>query len=166
MRLFREQPFSVPLHRAPSLALRDLEAATDRTAFHHLFRDRLVGDSSEDRIRIRRVRPLWRNDFAPRFAGRISDNGQMITGVFRHSSFARAFVTLWVSGLLILFLPVEVAQIAKDGWTQDHAQMLAMIFGLLGFGGFLMPWLGWWVGRSDIAMIEEALCRAAGHTGA
>ena len=166
MRLFREQPLSVPLLRAPSLALRDLEAATDRTAFHHLFRDRLVGDSSEDRIRIRRVRPLWRNDFSPRFAGKISDDGQVITGTFRHSTYARGFVTLWVSGLLLLFLPAELSQIAEDGWTRDHALMLAMIVGFLGVGGFLMPWLGWWMGRSDIAMIEAAIRRAAGHTGA
>jgi len=166
VKLFPRQQVSVPLLRAPTLVLHDLDAAMDRTAFHHLFRDRLVGDASEDRITIRRARPCWRNDFAPRFVGRVNSNRRAIEGEFRPSVYARGFVLVWVAMLVLLFLPIGLVQLAAGGWTRENVTNLAAIVGMLLFGGWLLPRLGWRMGRSDIAKIEAAIRRAADQSGA
>jgi hypothetical protein len=122
MKLFPSQAPVVPLARSRALVLQDLDAALDRTAFHHIFRDRLVGDASDERIKIRRVRWYWRNDFSPRFLGRVRSDGRAIEGTFRLSAYARGFLGVWIGLLLVLMLPVELVAIAKAGSAARVAQ--------------------------------------------
>ena len=166
MKLFPTQELIVPLARSPALVVHDLDAALDRTAFHHLFRDRLVGDASDDRIKIRRVRWFWHNDFSPRFVGRVRSDGRVIEGVFRLSTYARGFLAVWLVLLLVLFLPVELIAIAKAGLDGPRGTMLAMIVAFIVLGSWAIPRLGWWMGRSDTVRIEAAIRLAAGAVGA
>ena len=131
------------------------------TFWHKLFRDRLVGDASEDYIRIYRVRPWLRNDLAPEFRGHVRADGQAIAGVFRPTPFARWFLTIWLGAVLALFLPMELWSIAQDGMTTSHQQRL-FFYLLMLLVGSAMPWIGWYFGEADIEKIETVIRKAAG----
>ena len=166
MKLFPEQDLVVPLARSPALVIKDLDAALDRTVFDHIFRDRLIGDAASERIRIRRDPWWWRNDFAPRFTGAVRSDGTAIERAFRLSLWARGFLLVWLGLLLIVFLPTALIGVARDGFGGPRPMMLGMVVALFAFGGWVLPWLGWAIGRSDIARIEAAIRGAAGSVGA
>jgi hypothetical protein len=129
------------------------------------FKDRITGSVTDDRIVLRRRRFWWRNDFAPVFEGRISEDGRAITGVFRPPIFGRLFLVGWFVLLLGLFLPIEITGIVKEGITGRHLQTIAMLALMVGFG-LALPWLGWVFGRCDIKRITEFLQNAARRAGA
>jgi hypothetical protein len=166
MRLFPERQIVVALTWAPALVVHDLEAALDRTAFEHLFHERLVGDASDERIRIQRVRSLWRTIFAPRFVGAVRRDGRAIEGVFRLPLYTRGFLVGGAAFLLAEFVRIVLAAVARGGLGAPRGELLALILELLLFGGWLIPKLAWWMGRADIARIEAAIREVSGHVGA
>jgi hypothetical protein len=162
--IFPEQVVTIPLERAPALVVSDLDAALVPTQWHRLFRERLVGDASDESIVIRRVRPFRRNDFAPQFVGRVDSRGRAIVGHFRQSGFARGFLALWLGVIALLFGPTEVAAVFREGLTVAHRRVVLQLLGMI-VVGLVLPRIGWWFGRGDIATIEGVLNRAAARAG-
>jgi len=119
--------------------------------------DRLVGAVAADAIRIRRVRPYVRNDFAPQFSGRLTGDGRYVHGRFRAALWVRRFLTLWLVAAAGFVILAVVPAVEFEGPVLIPVLMFA--------AGAVLPKLGWWVGRGDRDRIEAALVRAAGHGG-
>ena len=166
MRLFPERQLVVPLTWSPALVVHDLDGTLDRTAFEHLFQERLVGDASDERIRIRLVRSLWRSVFAPRFVGAVRRDGRAIEGVCRLPLYTRAFLVGGAALLLAEFVRIVLAAVARGGLGTSRGELLALLLELLLVGGWAIPKFAWWMGRADIARIEAAIREVSGQDGA
>ncbi len=162
MKIFPSAAIAIPLRRPPALVRSTLEEAVVSSIWVQLFKDRLVGSVTEEEIRIRRVRPWRRNDFAPQFVGAISPDGRRLEGRFGLATFPLVFITLWVGFVVFMFVAGEVADLVRDGPTGTNLAVLGTSLGMAAFGTSL-PWLGWWFGRSDRQQIEALLRRAAGE---
>ncbi len=160
MRLFPTQPVVVPLAQAPALAIANLQAATQHSGIGQFFKDRITGSVTPERIVLRSRRVWWRNDAAPVFDGRISEDGRSIVGVFRLPLFTRVFLAAWSLLILVLFLPTEVTGIFSDGLTSQHLETITILALMLAFG-VTFSWLGWFLGRSDMKKITDLLQDAA-----
>ncbi len=163
MNIFPSAPVAIPLRRPPALVRSTLEEAVVSSIWVQLFKDRLVGSVTEDEIRIRRVRPWRRNDFAPQFVGAISPDGSRLEGRFAVPMFPLVFISLWVGFVLLIGVPGDLAVLAHDGLNWRTVGLLGITLGMATVGGSF-PWLGWWFGRSDREQIEALLRRAAGET--
>lgn len=161
MGLFPEQRVNIPLSRTSGEVIQELDAAMDNTLLRGLFRDRLMGHASVDRIRIRYFDASWQNEFSPCFVGRVNTRQKCIEGLFCLSRTARAFLLVWLAVFGLLFLPIVLTRIAHQGWTAEDLKQLAFTGVMLLVGGWVLPRLGWYVSRSDIARIETALQQAA-----
>jgi len=165
MKIFPSEPVSLPVSRAPALVVQSLEEQIVAWPWERMFRDRMIGRVSEDLIRIRRLRPFWRNDFAPQFVGAITSDGTRLDGRYQIRRLPRVFVCIWVGFVLIFFAPTTVVQLFQDGPTSHTLGMFAIMLAMAAFVGG-MPWLGWWLGRADKQHIGALLQRAAGQAGA
>jgi hypothetical protein len=133
-----------------------LRASTRRHAFILIAQDVAVGPVSEDRVRLERVSPLFRNSFKPIFYGRFEQriDGVHLSGHFTMPWFNKAFMTVWL-GLALVF-GIHIA--ANYPW--NNAAALAA-FGMLVFGLLLVSF-GKWLSRNDAAWLSAVMQEALG----
>jgi hypothetical protein len=145
---------------SPGATIDALKAEIVPTSWHRPFGDKLVGSAAEGYMRIRRSRPWVRNDLAPVFSGRLTEDGRWLVGEFAPSGWARGFMTIWLGALIVIFLPVEISSVVREGLTPERIQVSLTLLAMVAVG-LGMPWLGWWFGSSDIDQIEAVLSAVA-----
>jgi hypothetical protein len=153
--LFPRTDLHVGLVVGPEEFLRNLRGSVSSAERANSRGDRLEGAVAADGIRIRRVRPFLRNDFAPQFTGSLSEDGLLLEGSFEAALIVRRFLRLWLAGTVLFVILAVLPSVEMEGSVLVPLFMFAV--------GAMVPRLGWWFGRGDRDRIEAALMRAAGH---
>ena len=109
-----------------------LRAATRRSAFGVLAQQAAAGPVSESRVRLQRVIPMVGNSFKPFFFGRFEARGDgvYLTGRFTMLGFVKAFMTLWLGGVLAIGIAFAVTVITThhgDGRPALGARIVQLL---------------------------------------
>ena len=157
--LFPKETIALPLGCSPSIVRAALERRTTVTGLRGHLRDRITGRIGPEEIRLRRAHPLGPSNYWCEFRGRISSDGQRLEGSFGASGWARTFIVVWLATILGLFVPTQITQTAREGWTPNNVQLAILLPVLLGVG-LLMPRIAWWGSRADRHRIKALLSEA------
>lgn len=137
-----------------------LRAATRRSAFGVLAKQAAAGPVSETRVRLQRAIPMVGNSFKPFFCGRFETRGDSVylTGRFTMLGFVKAFMTLWLGGVLAMGIAFAItANNARGG------DWLPALGGLGMFGaGIALVGFGKWLARNDVAWLSNVIRTALG----
>ena len=98
---------------------------------------------------------MWsRNAAAPVFRGHVSEDGRAIVGIFTIPRVTKCFACMF------LFLPlISLLNLVRN--TEFHLAGILFLI-LVPFFAVAMVWMGWNVGKSDIAEITELLQSVGG----
>jgi hypothetical protein len=132
-----------------------LRAATRRSAFGVLGQQAAAGPVSESRVRLQRVIPIVGNSFKPFFIGRFEARGDgvYLTARFTMIGFVKAFMTLWLGGVLAIGMAFAVTMINTRG-----GDWLPALGGLGMFGaGVALVGFGKWLARNDVAWLSNII---------
>ncbi len=139
-----------------------LAAATGRSVFSALTRQRAVGTVKPSRVSLQRVIPMFGNSFKPFFIGEFQErNGRVVlTGRFTMIWPVKTFMSVWF-GFLLVWTALPGASIVTQGQT-DVVWFPLSGLGMIG-AGIALVWIGKWFARNDAAwlsnVIQEALSK-------
>ena len=127
--IWRSEPVRIPMPADPAATLEAIRARLPGWSLRMWFRDGCIGSVTSDRVRLKRYRPLSRNDFAPLLDATISeeDGSRALVGVLRASWPIRIFLTAWF-GIAIAFIPTFLIA----GVSSTHVNGLSRIAFMLG----------------------------------
>jgi hypothetical protein len=136
-----------------------LQRHTKRFAFAALSESAATGPVSASRVRLQRVIPMVGNSFKPFFFGSFETRdggGVYLVGRFTMHRFAKLFMTIWFSALLLMGISAAVASIASDG---NIAALVLGVFAMFAAGVGLVAFSKW-LARHDIAWLTAVIERA------
>jgi hypothetical protein len=154
-----ESPFSV------EESVQRLRASTGRSFLSALTRERATGTVTESHVSLQRTIPMVGNSFKPFFRGRFvkKDGRVFLVGRFAIHWAARAFMTVWFGGLILIALVVTIAPSAKQ--KGSPFPMFLGVLGMIALGLGLIR-LSQWFARNDASwlagVIRHALAPAEG----
>ena len=158
--LYRSQPASFASSYTIEVAIQRLSHLAQRPAYFHLWcQEGLMGKVTPTRV------ALWHenqiNSFKPIFTGvfTLRNGATVLSGNFSTPWAVRAFLPVWVSGLVAFaFLIINV------GIAQNDPSTFLMLLGpfVMGVGGIAVVYIGCKQSSNDVAYISEAIRRGIG----
>ena len=132
--IWRSEPVRIELPPDTAAALGAVRARLPGWSIGMWFKEGAIGRVTESRVRLKRYRPLRRNDFAPLLDATISDadGTRALVGMFRASWPTRIFLSAWF-GIAILFIPLFIIIGATRFTANDASKVIFMIGPLLIF---------------------------------
>ena len=160
--LYGSEPATFASELPVEQAVARLRAATARSAFHALLRERAAGKVSEHKVSLQRAIPFVGNSFKPLFVGRFyaAQGRSELRGVFTMHWYVKLFMSLWL-GFCVLWTAVALLAVAAKP-TELWFFPLAGI-GMLIAGTALVA-AGKWFARNDRSFLSKVISEALGKS--
>ncbi|MBK6779914.1 MAG: hypothetical protein IPG75_10120 [Gemmatimonadetes bacterium] len=163
--LFPRSPYSLALQRPASEVVAHLEKAIASSSAWDFLRPRLVGRFEGPVIILRRASPWDKDAGLVQFRGHVSADGRRLEGWFEPTVFTRIFAVFWLGVLVLMFMPVLLAQTTREGLTPDNLLLWLVMIAFVAVG-FLFPWLSLKTSTADRTAVVSVLTTAAGSPAA
>jgi len=160
--LFGSQPLAFPLPGSTADAVARLRGIIHTSFLPSVPTSNLVGEVSEDQVRVR----FRRASMAPVFVGHFTviAGRRTLAGVVRLTRFAQAWLAVWFGILLVLTTITVPAALLK--FTEPGSVFSLLILLMMWAGGLGVLYFGWWLGRDHRAEIEKRLRQALSSVAA